>query len=152
VTRLLADEIAVPVVVNCGIQGFVFGEGADSVSLAVEEEVFVVAKAAVVFNLDAAFEEDVAELFTLVAVGAVKLETRFSTEPVHVVEGLSVSATRDLVEFLVLQNFVLQNFVCHFYQPPNCFLSLIRLISDFVTHFSKKFFSRQTKPATVLVT
>ena len=117
-TRLLADEIAVLVVVNCGIHGFGFGEGADSVSLAVEKIVFVVAEAAVVFNLDAASIEDVAELFALVAVGAVKLETRFSTEPVHVVEGLSVSATRDLVEFLVLQDFVFKNFVCHFYQSP----------------------------------
>ena len=118
-SRLLADEIAVLVVVNCGIHGFGFGEGADSVSLAVEKIVFVVfAEAAVVLNLDAAFEEDVAELFALLAVVAVKLETRFSTKPVHVVEGLSVSAARHLVEFLVIQDFVLQNFLCHFYQSP----------------------------------
>ena len=105
------------VVVNRGIHGFVFVEGGNFLTLTVQEIVLIGFKAAVVFNLDSATEENVAQLIALLTVGAVELETRFFGESVHVVECLSVSAARHVVELLLVENFVLQNFfVYHCYQ------------------------------------
>ena len=92
---------------DCGIHSFGLAESADFISLAVEEEVFIVFEAAVVFNLNAATIEDVAELFALLTIVAVEAEARFPGKPFNVSGSLSKCAARHLVEFLVLQDFVL---------------------------------------------